>query len=289
MNDHDTFFKVFATVDAFEKSGAEYPMRIGGICSTGRLDRQGEKIVQKGLDFTRFIAEGWFNDNHGQSSTDVVGYPTDARYVQKGEQLPNGQQAREAGWWVEGYLIGEKGRQLWELTRSLSKSPRKLGFSIEGSVVERKKGDSGTIARAAVRNVAITHCPVAFGTELVALAKALSAGHGVGTAEIGTGPGDGAPLRTESLEGGVSVEEDDEDDVIDLDDLLKAEGPEAVDLVDYVSEWAAAIAKTPSTNPKRMSKAQAFEFVSTARPDLTPGQVYEIIEKSTTGGSHAEP
>lgn len=287
----DTFFKVFAPVNAFEKAGGEHPMRIGGICTTERLDRQGEKIVQKGLDFTTFLAEGWFNDNHGQSTTDVVGYPEDARYVQKGEQLPDGNVAEEPGWWVEGYLTGAKGEQIWKLAHSLQKSPRRLGFSIEGSVMKREGKSGRTISKARVRNVAITHCPVAHGTHLVALAKALTAGAAVGSADVSSGkPGDGGPLRPESLEGGPasSQEGEDEDEmVIDLDDLLKAEsaasGPESITIVDHVKEWADAMASTPVTEPERLTKSQAFDYITTARPDLTPDQVHEIIQRSEGG------
>ena len=193
-------FRVHTELHAFEKANDPHPMRIGGLVSSDTLDAQGERIIQAGLDFSEFLDRGWYNDNHGKGSTDVVGYPEGARYVKKGGMLPTGKAAGTGGWWTEGYLLNtEKGRQLWELASALEKAPRKLGFSIEGKVVERDSTKSHIIKRAMVRNVAVTHCPVNRDTELVTLAKALTAGSSI---EPGTGPGDGSALRTESLDDG---------------------------------------------------------------------------------------
>ena len=197
-------FRVHCYLDAFEKADDENPMRVGGIVTTDSLDRQDEKIIQSGLDFNPFLTKGWFNDNHGQKATDILGYPSSAHYVQKGDQLPNGRRADANGWWAEGYLLNtEEGRRIWGLTQALAKSPRRLGFSIEGKVQKRDPKNPNVIQRAIVKNVAITHCPVNTDTEMNALVKALTAGSAVAAADIGTGPGDGGALRTESLDASV--------------------------------------------------------------------------------------
>jgi hypothetical protein len=139
-----------ACVDIIEKSGddVEATRPIGGWCSTENLDRQDEVVVARGLDFSEFVAWGYFNDNHKQDTHSPLGYPRLAR-LEKGR------------WWTEGNLLTAwpPADRVWELAKALKKSraPRNLGFSIEGKVMER---DGAKIVRAKVRNVAITSAPV---------------------------------------------------------------------------------------------------------------------------------
>lgn len=195
-------FRIHIPLEAFEK--ADDPegntMRIGGVVSTDQLDKEGERIVQEGLDFGPFLNEGWFNDNHSRETTGVVGYPTEAKYVQKGDRLPTGKESASNGWWAEGFLLNtKKGRELYGLCQSLKTTPRRLGFSIEGKVKERDRMDKNLVRRGLVKNVAVTHCPVNTGTEMEVLQKALTSGSAI--TNPGTSPGEGFPLRQESLEG----------------------------------------------------------------------------------------
>jgi hypothetical protein len=197
-------FRFDIPVDTFFKAGPDGQSRkIGGICTTDQIDRQMETILQSGLDFGPFLSDGWFNDNHSSDTDGVVGYPTKAekRELSKGR----------TGWYVEGYLLpanpdskGEtRADRIWNLAQSLQKTDRRLGFSVEGSILERDPDDPTKIKRAVVTEVAITKCPVNTGTALAVLAKSLSAGGAV--ANPGTSPGQGFPLRTESLEGVASA------------------------------------------------------------------------------------
>lgn len=143
----DTGFSIIEK--AGSKEDIEQTRPIGGHCSTESLDRQDEVVVAKGLDFSEFVAWGWFNDNHKQATAEVLGYPKLARL-------------EKSRWWTEGNLITgfPPSDKIWELAKALKKSgaPRKLGFSIEGKVLQRDGGNR--IVRAKVRNVAITNCPV---------------------------------------------------------------------------------------------------------------------------------
>lgn len=211
----------------FEKASAPpgQRRRIAGIISTESRDRQKEVVIQKGLDFDPFINHGWFNDNHSKNTAGIVGYPDSVKYFAKGQKLPNGQVAHTNMHWSEGYLLEghEPADKLWNLGQSLQKSggDRRLGFSIEGNVEKRIGAGRKTIAKARVRNVAITNCPVNVDTRLEVIAKSLMAvqtaeeepllkGLGMGTA---TGPaispgtevsgmGAGQVLAPESLETG---------------------------------------------------------------------------------------
>jgi hypothetical protein len=140
-----------ACVEVIEKAGVdlEATRPIGGWCSTENLDRQDEVVVAKGLDFSEFVSFGYFNDNHKQDTSAVLGYPRVARL-------------EKSRWWTEGnLLVGyAPADKVWELAKAMKKSnaPRRLGFSIEGKVLERDGGNR--IVRAKVRNVAITNAPV---------------------------------------------------------------------------------------------------------------------------------
>ncbi len=225
-------------VTFFEKAGAEpgKERRIGGLISSESPDRMGEVILQRGLDFGDFMNNGWFNDNHSKATDDILGYPEQVKQFQKGQKLPNGKKAEANGTWAEGYLLDtKKADKIWELGKALQKTNRRLGFSVEGSIQRRigpkttfQKGTDGepgkwvgsVIAKAKVREVAVTKCPVNATSKMDILTKSLLAcsaaepdelekALGMGTATGGvpsqpagsqTGETAGQVLATESLE-----------------------------------------------------------------------------------------
>jgi hypothetical protein len=210
-------FKIEVPIEVFEKAGEKgKERRIGGIISTEAKDKQGEVVLQRGLDFSDFEANGWFNDNHSRDTAGIVGYPMKGGIRRT---THNGKPAT----YVEGYLLqgdGEKSLQadrIWGLANALQKTDRRLGFSIEGKVMRRSGPNGKTIAQARVSNVAITNCPVNTDSGLDVLAKsmmalegdenaiealkALAAGNAIAAPAEPT-PGDGFALRGESLEGG---------------------------------------------------------------------------------------
>lgn len=173
-------FKFFAPMRFFKSAGAEdgKQMRIAGIVSTEAKDRQGETILQRGLDFEEFLKFGWFNDNHSNKTSDILGYPEAVQFFSKGARLPDGSTATNNLHWAEGYLLpDDAGRKIWEKGMALQKtaSGRTLGFSVEGKIKQRLNHDHKTIAKALVRNVAITAVPVNAETKLHTLAKSLQA------------------------------------------------------------------------------------------------------------------
>lgn len=202
-------FRIFAPMSLFQKASAPEGQRrrIAGVISTESLDKQGEVIVQKGLDFQPFLSQGWFNDNHSKKTTDVLGYPEDVTRFQKGEKLPDGTVAKSNCTWAEGYLLDTPDAdKVWSLGMSLQKagSKRRLGYSIEGSVQSRTGPGNRIVAKALVRNVAITNCPVGEDTRMELLAKSLDEvekGLSMGTA---ASPGD-APSGPQSGEGAGQV------------------------------------------------------------------------------------
>jgi hypothetical protein len=216
-------FHFFTPVNFFEKAGAEegFRRRIGGLVTTQGKDQENETVLQRGLDFSPFINKGFYNDNHSKKQTGVLGFPDHVQFYKKGVQLPDGDVAPNDGHWAEGFLLEgwEPSDKIWQLGQALKKTrgARRLGFSIEGTIQRRIGPDRKTIAKALVKNVAITHCPVNVDTGLAILAKsleraeqespdelerALTAGAGSTIAPTGpkTGEGAGAVLMPESLE-----------------------------------------------------------------------------------------
>jgi hypothetical protein len=162
-------------VDLIKSGDTEDRWKIGGFASTEALDRQGEQVFQRGLDFSEFVEHGWFNDNHQQHTSAAIGVPESAEY-KKGH-----------GWYTSGYLLKSVQRavEIYNLAKSLeNEAPhRKLGFSIEGKILERL---GNKIVKALIRNVAVTNSPVntectwgliakSFADDIEA--KALSVGH----------------------------------------------------------------------------------------------------------------
>ena len=200
-------FRVFLPdVQFIEKSEDAYNSRqLFGVMSTQRLDRQGESVISKGLDFADFMNHGHFNDNHSQETSAVVGYPEEIAYHKDLAKF-NPELEGVEGWTCRGYVLKGTKRSdgIWELAKALADTPhRRLGFSIEGKVERRV---NKTIKSAKIRNLAITNSPVNTDAQWNILAKsfhdedtavkALSAG-------VATSPASqsgGSALRAESLD-----------------------------------------------------------------------------------------
>lgn len=179
--------------------------QIRGIMSTPSLDRQGEEVIAKGLDFQPFLEHGHFNDNHDQATGSIVGYPEDVAFSED-ITLKGGKTTH--GWICRGYVLKgtKKADDIWELAKALAKTPnRRLGFSIEGRVTKRNRNK---IEKAIIRNVAITNCPVnteatwdvltkSFVDADIAM-KAMSAGYGAAAGPAAQSGG--SALGSESLE-----------------------------------------------------------------------------------------
>jgi hypothetical protein len=193
-------FRFHVPVSFIEKADLSGNKRriIQGICSTDDMDSHQETLLQEGLDFGPFLKKGWFNDNHDKATGGAVGVPSSAEI----RVLPGGKK----GWHVSGELLSNKrANDIWDLAQSLERSEtgRQLGFSVEGSILERDPRNPKNVRKAIVREVAVTRCPVNHHTGLSTLVKSLSAGTGPAPVNTPvTGEGAAAVLAPESLEGG---------------------------------------------------------------------------------------
>lgn len=282
-------------VSFFEKADAPegQQRRIGGIASLESGDKQKEELLARGLDFSEFVTDGWFNDNHSKKTTDVVGYPEGTNLFKKGDRLPSGEHAPAAGHWVEGYLLEghPPADRIWTLGKSLAKTHRRLGFSVEGKVLKRagvSKSGNKIVAKAKVRNVAITNCPVHPGAHMEVLAKSLQTVEMTNDAEeealiqrisdkldhleeriekaLTMGPATGitAPTGVQTGEGAGQV--------ITGQSLEQKKKPPRVVEAGSTSE------DDEDDKKKSLNDTEAFAFVQGRLPHASDGQVWRIIE-----------
>lgn len=199
-SESDTPFTIAADAEVWKAADDIDPkksMRVGGLVSTESLDRDAEKVISAGLNFDECIKWGWFNDDHIKGT--VVGVPEWAGYLRKGGKRPSGRPASRDGWYTEGYLLDTpRAKEIYETAIALQGTGRSLGYSIEGKILQK---GNGLVQKAIVREIAITKKPVNTDTymDLPTLAKAMEAGHE--NPPTGGTPGDGGPLRQQSLQG----------------------------------------------------------------------------------------
>lgn len=195
-------FSFSMPIDVLKSSKNDEPeMRIAGYASTSDPDRQGETLIQKGLDISDFVNFGYLNYDHHDDQ--ILGYPDKAKT-----------RVDSKGFYVEGILLPSVplAKSLWDTAVALKKSnaPRKLGFSVEGKALERTP--DGKILKAKIYHVALTPSPVNTNATWDALVKsfasegdangdfptgkAMTAGY---TCDIGE-TNNGSCLKTESLD-----------------------------------------------------------------------------------------
>lgn len=165
--DQDTFSCFIPAKMVIVKGGEKGADKTGkrwiqGVASTDGRDLQGEIVQQTGIDFSHFLKEGYFNDDHKPGPDAKIGQPTEAKLTKN-------------GLWVKGFLFKDKKKadEYWELMNSLevSQSDRKVGFSIQGKVIRRA---GNQIEKCWIQDIAITTQPVNTAT-WAEIAKSLNA------------------------------------------------------------------------------------------------------------------
>jgi hypothetical protein len=174
-------------------SAAEKKRIIQGIASTEDVDAQGESVLQQGIDFGPLLKDGFINSDHAAGFENLIGQPLEAHITNV---------AGKPALFVKGVLFDGVPRAdaAWALLNSLEKgraegtTTRRLGWSVEGAVLERR---GNLIAKSVVRHVALTHQPVAYGT-FADLAKSLVKAQAVAASSVATS----SPLLLQNLAGG---------------------------------------------------------------------------------------
>ncbi|HNQ21397.1 MAG TPA: hypothetical protein PKI46_10085, partial [Bacteroidales bacterium] len=153
MSNKDNFkFFVPLEIEKAKDSQGNEVMKIAGIASTADRDSDGEVLDPSGFDLSYFMNNGFINWHHQAKDKPeaIIGEPTKA-------------EIRKEGLYVEGLLYPESklAKQVFDLAKGLEKSSknRRLGFSIEGKVIERDSLDERFVKKAKITGLAVTPTP----------------------------------------------------------------------------------------------------------------------------------
>lgn len=142
-------FKFVMPADLEKSEDGDWKVR--GLASTEDTDRQGEIIMQKGIDLTPVKqGRGYFNYDHLPGPENLVGT------IDNYQHTPS-------GLFVEGKLFKNHSRAkaIYEVMSSLGKSDRgRVGLSVEGRILERDPKNPRVIRKCEISKVAITLNPV---------------------------------------------------------------------------------------------------------------------------------
>lgn len=197
-----SFFSHFGEMDLIKAETKEgvTAYHFAGVCSTPDKDREGEALLQEGLNFDNFNSSGEFNWNHVPHL--LVGYPNG-----KGAYFDQGI------WKAQGIIIpglevarGYNTDQIVQQHNQIKKAGLKKGLcmSVEGKVKERSLCGK-YVKKAEIWNIALTFRPVNPNCTVELLAKSMD-----GKARIienddfykSLGMGQIAPFVKQDIEGG---------------------------------------------------------------------------------------
>ena len=142
--------------DSLFKSAAELPdsVVVKGLVSSDRRDLDGELIRQDGIDWSWFLTPGQgaltFGHTQWKLRGPIIGRPRQVRPA----RLDDG----TAATWLEGnlWLRTDYGLQVYrDHQAALAAGDPGMGFSIEGTALERDPADPSIVLRCIVYNVAI--------------------------------------------------------------------------------------------------------------------------------------
>ena len=129
-------------------------MQIAGIASTTDEDTDEEILLPKGFDLSYFTESGFVNWHHRQKDkpSAIIGEPSAAKILKGGKEMHVVCDLYNTPLAQEVYALGK-------VLESQSTSGRRLGFSIEGKVLERDKNNPRIVTKAAITGCAITYQP----------------------------------------------------------------------------------------------------------------------------------
>lgn len=234
----------------------EVEMKMKGIASTTERDSDGEVLEPEGFELDFFLTSGLVNWHHQTKDKPManIGEPTLAKIVPEGlyvETLlyPDSQLARE----VYG---------LAELLQKNSKT-RRLGFSIEGKVLERDALDETRILKARLTGLAITHIPKNPAT----------------ICEIMKGERDGFDMEwDEEITKGEGID-------IDAEEEEEDEAEKSLNTTSGAALTTESLEGSPDRGKTKegvLSKGEVFSKIFSDFPDISlpnSKRVYRVIEK----------
>ena len=145
----DNIFKI--TIPAEIQKGENGSYKIAGLASTESFDKQGEKIMQKGIELSPIDeGRGFLNFDHSNKPEDLIG-------------TLDGYKKDSNGLFIQGTLF--KGHQRAEAIKAIMEGLKEkpngaIGLSVEGAILERDPVNPKIIKKCEIKNVAVTFNPV---------------------------------------------------------------------------------------------------------------------------------
>jgi hypothetical protein len=163
--------------DPIEKAGTQSPLgdedhgRVSGIITSERRDADDEVVVQSGIDWSFFKSFGKISYGHPARNDNICGEPLDISPTLTDDGV--------AAMKMRGqlFLWNPLGRKAWETAKGMAKSGARtrLGFSVEGEILERDPSDRKRITKARVLTVAVDPAPRNFDSWLDVMAAGMTA------------------------------------------------------------------------------------------------------------------
>lgn len=142
-------FDVFLPFDKVAKSDDDKVITISGYSSTGDRDYQGETVDPNGIHYEYLLDHGYIDYEH--DTDQIIGVPTENTHLDN------------KGLYLEAKLFSnmEQVQNIMKLYKNIEENDidRHLGFSIEGSVIERDDEDDSIIRQVQITGVAVTTHP----------------------------------------------------------------------------------------------------------------------------------
>lgn len=142
-------FDVFLPFDKVAKSDDDKVITISGYSSTGVKDYQGETIDPSGIHYEYLLDHGYIDYEH--DTDQIIGVPTENTHLDN------------KGLFLEAKLFSnmEQVQHIMKLYKNIEENgiDRHLGFSVEGSVIERDESDDSIIRQVQITGVAVTTHP----------------------------------------------------------------------------------------------------------------------------------
>jgi len=128
----------------------EEAMYISGVASTSDRDLDGDILLPNGFDLSYFLKNGFINWQHGTGPSHYIGEPISGK-------VANNKFFVKAKLWS----FSDLAKGVYGLMNNLKKSGanRKVGWSIEGKVIERDPINKKLVKKAIITNVALTPMP----------------------------------------------------------------------------------------------------------------------------------
>ncbi|WP_025684566.1 hypothetical protein [Paenibacillus maysiensis] len=274
-------FRLFVPLEKSIEMDANGDYIVQGIISSDDTDAQADSISPDGMDTSYFLEKGWIKWEHGNNPDQFIGEP-EAVHVGKFNHPTLNKSVN--GVFIKGRLYANREMSLKAVVAiedlQKSHSTRRVGWSIEGGVVERDRV-TGKVIKSVLRNVVLTMNPINTMT-YAELVKSFN-----NTKEDGTNMTDNQNQELGAQLGGLEKS---------LTHLIKQQG-ESTELiksltskVDTLSSENEELRKSLHMPQLRKSITGQRDLSTIRRPDgkeLNKQEVKEVLEKSFETGDLA--